>query len=277
VLRDRRVPAERLDTVARHYELFGGVSPLTAITRRQVDGLKGRLDAAGVDVPVYLGMRNWHPLLPDVLRTMAHDGVRRAIGFVCAPHRSYSSCTQYRQNIVDARAEFAGAGLLDVAVTYVGDWHADQRFIDANASHVRTALAEAAQPRRRTTTRPSLHLKSITCERSGTGIAKKTPFTHVRFDVLRDVNTDMRDAANFHYTLSACRKSRRGCCRRPEWMEGLMLQNTNAYKEGFTAAWNRIRDALCKNPGRETEAPLLPFLSVGINSGYFASKIHSPR
>src|SRR4051794_37861725 len=87
----RRVPAERVEAVARHYELFGGVSPLTAITRRQVDGLKARLGAVGVDVPVYLGMRNWHPLLPDVRRTMAQDGVRRAIGFVCAPHRRYSS------------------------------------------------------------------------------------------------------------------------------------------------------------------------------------------
>ena len=76
VLRGRRVPAERVEAVAKHYELFGGVSPLTAITRRQVDGLKARLDAEGVDVPVYLGMRNWHPLLPDALRTMA-----RILGF----------------------------------------------------------------------------------------------------------------------------------------------------------------------------------------------------
>ena len=140
VLRGRRVPAERVEAVARHYELFGGVSPLTAITRRQCDGLKARLGAFGVDVPVYLGMRNWHPLLPDVLRTMAQDGVRRAIGFVCAPHRSYSSCTQYRQNVVDARAEIAAAGFQDVAVTYVDDWHAADRFIDANASHVRAAI-----------------------------------------------------------------------------------------------------------------------------------------
>ena len=148
VLRGRRVPAERVEAVARHYELFGGVSPLTAITRRQVDGLKTRLATEGVDVPVYLGMRNWHPLLPDVLRTMAQDGVRRAIGFLCAPHRSYSSCTQYRQNVVDARAELVGAGLQDVAVTYVGDWHADQRFIDANATHVRTAFDILPSPLR---------------------------------------------------------------------------------------------------------------------------------
>ena len=166
VLRGRRVPAERVEAVARHYELFGGVSPLTAITRRQVDGLKARLDAAGVDVPVYLGMRNWYPLLPDVLRTMAHDGVRRAIGFVCAPHRSYSSCTQYRQNVVDARAEIAGAGLHDVAVTYVGDWHADQRFIDANASHVRAAI-DTLPPRLRQSARLVFTAHSIPATMAG--------------------------------------------------------------------------------------------------------------
>jgi pimeloyl-ACP methyl ester carboxylesterase len=50
--------------------------------------------------------------------------------------------------------------------------------------------------------------------------------------------------------------------RRPEWMEWLILQNTNAYEEGFTAAWDGIRYALWKNRGAETEAPLLPFLDL---------------
>jgi len=68
VLRGRRVPAERVEAVARHYELFGGKSPLTEITRRQADGLRARLSAVGIDLPVYIGMRNWHPLLPDTLR-----------------------------------------------------------------------------------------------------------------------------------------------------------------------------------------------------------------
>jgi len=142
VLRGRRVPAERVEAVARHYELFGGVSPLTAITRRQADGLQARLAAGGVDLPVYLGMRNWHPLLPDVLRTMAQDGVRRAIGFVCAAHRSYSSCTQYRENVAAARASLREQGLADVEVFYVGDWHTAPGFVDANAEHVAGALAK---------------------------------------------------------------------------------------------------------------------------------------
>ncbi|HZL93598.1 MAG TPA: ferrochelatase, partial [Vicinamibacterales bacterium] len=74
VLRGRRVSPERVEEVARHYELFGGVSPITAITRQQAAGLQDRLAAAGHPLPVYVGMRNWHPLLPDTLRDLRTAG-----------------------------------------------------------------------------------------------------------------------------------------------------------------------------------------------------------
>ena len=45
VLRGRRVAPGRIDEVAHHYELFGGVSPLTPLTMRQADGLRERLAA----------------------------------------------------------------------------------------------------------------------------------------------------------------------------------------------------------------------------------------
>jgi protoporphyrin/coproporphyrin ferrochelatase len=140
VLRGRRVSPERVEEVAHHYEHFGGVSPLTAITRRQAEGLRTRLAGRGLNLPVYLGMRNWHPLLPDTLQTMAQDGVKRAIGFVCAAHRSFSSCTQYRQNVFDARSSVVESGRPDVTVTYVGDWHHHDGFIEANAQHVMAAF-----------------------------------------------------------------------------------------------------------------------------------------
>ena len=140
VLRGRRISAERLEEVVGHYEHFGGVSPLTDITMRQARGLESRLSARGLNLPVYVGMRNWHPFLSDTLRSMAADGVHRAIGLVLAAHRSYSSCTQYRQNIQDARAELRAAGLHDVPVIYTGDWHTHQKFVEANARHVRSAI-----------------------------------------------------------------------------------------------------------------------------------------
>lgn len=141
VLRGRRISSERLEEVVKHYEHFGGVSPLTDITMRQARGIEARLLARGFQLPVYVGMRNWTPLLADTLGKMASDGVRRAIGLVLAAHRSYSSCTQYRQNVVDARAEILAAGSRDVSVIYTADWHTHPNFIRANAEHVQQAMA----------------------------------------------------------------------------------------------------------------------------------------
>jgi ferrochelatase len=152
VLRGRRVAPGRLEEVAHHYELFGGVSPITALTLKQADGLRSRLSRVGVPLPVYVGMRNWHPLLRDTLAEMANAGVRRAIGFIAAAHRSYSSCTQYRENVADARAAIAAQGLPDVEVTFTADWHTHPGFIDANVHHIEQARAQLpAQVRDRAT------------------------------------------------------------------------------------------------------------------------------
>jgi ferrochelatase len=140
VLRGRRVSPERVEEVAHHYELFGGVSPITELTRHQAAGLEQRLAAAGHALPVYVGMRNWHPLLPDTLRQMYDAGVRHAIGFIAAAQHSYSSCQQYRENVAAARAELRGDGR-DVSVTFSGSWFDHPLWIAANAAHVREALA----------------------------------------------------------------------------------------------------------------------------------------
>jgi len=139
VLRGRRIPPERLEEVAHHYELFDGVSPITELTRKQAEGLRARLIAAGRPLPVYIGMRNWHPLLPDTLQQMHADGKRRAVGFIAAAHHSYSSCQQYRENVAAAQEALrAGGGHIDV--TFVESWFDHPLFISANAFHVRDAL-----------------------------------------------------------------------------------------------------------------------------------------
>ena len=141
VLRGRRVSPERVEEVAHHYEQFGGVSPITDLTQRQADGLRVRLAAAGRPLPVYVGMRNWHPYLADTLRQMYDDGVRNAIGFIAAPHHSYSSCEQYRENVAAARAELRASRPGDINVTYVESWFDHPQFIETNAQHVEQALA----------------------------------------------------------------------------------------------------------------------------------------
>jgi ferrochelatase len=141
VLRGRRVTPERIEEVAHHYEIFGGVSPLTDLTMHQGRALEGRLRDRGLALPVHVGMRNWHPFLSDVVADLSRQGARRVIGVLAAAQRSYSGCAQYKDNVRDARGTLRARGLPDIAVTYVNDWHEHPGFIEANADHVRDAIA----------------------------------------------------------------------------------------------------------------------------------------
>jgi protoporphyrin/coproporphyrin ferrochelatase len=105
VTRGRNVPRERLMGVARHYEMFGGVSPINQQNRNLIDALTEELRKNGPALPIYWGNRNWDPLLPQTLREMAADGIQNALAFVTSAYSSYSSCRQYGQNIADAQAQ----------------------------------------------------------------------------------------------------------------------------------------------------------------------------
>lgn len=102
-------------------------------------------------------------------------------------------------------------------------------------------------------------------------------------------NTDMPDPAEFAYTFDRLSEVVEGLletigftgpmgifmqdyggpvgnriiARHPDWLAWQVIQNSNAYEEGFTGAWDGIRHALWVDRSPETEAPLLPFLEVG--------------
>ncbi|MDN3355009.1 ferrochelatase [Actinomadura sp. DC4] len=113
VTRGRGVPRARLESVAEHYHLFGGVSPIN----RQCRDLKAAIEADfadhGLDLPVYWGNRNWRPFLADTLRQMKADGVRRAAAFATSAYSGYSCCRQYLEDIDRARAEVGDAPEID--------------------------------------------------------------------------------------------------------------------------------------------------------------------
>jgi hypothetical protein len=44
--------------------------------------------------------------------------------------------------------------------------------------------------------------------------------------------------------------------RHPDWLMWQVIQNSNSYEEGFTAAWDGMRHALWLNRTPETEEPL---------------------
>jgi ferrochelatase len=141
VLRGRRIPPARVEEVAHHYERFGGVSPITAITERQARALEAALRAGGASLGVHVGARNWRPMLADTCRALHRAGARHLLVVIAAAHRSYSSCEQYKQNLWQVQEELAAEGLRPFTLTYAGDWHLATGMLDAVADRIATARA----------------------------------------------------------------------------------------------------------------------------------------
>jgi ferrochelatase len=146
VLRGRNVPRERMLAVAEHYYHFEGRSPINQQTRELIAALEAELKRNGPKLPVYWGNRNWHPLLPETLRKMKQDGIRRAVAFVTSAYSSYSGCRQYREDIARAQADVGpGAPVVDKLRAFFNH----PGFIEATIERVGDALravpAEAMQ------------------------------------------------------------------------------------------------------------------------------------
>jgi len=148
VTRGRGIPAGRLEEVAHHYEQMpGGRSPLTELTFAQARGLEQALAQAGPALPVFVGMRNWHPFLHETLGEMAGKGARRALGIILSPLRTEASWERYMQDVAEARARVARAP----EVGFAPAWFEYPRFVAAVADRTRTALGEIPQDVRAST------------------------------------------------------------------------------------------------------------------------------
>ena len=157
VLRGKPVPRERMLEVAEHYYHFGGVSPINAQNREFIAALRVELNRSKIDLPIYWGNRNWHPMLADTLREMQRDGKRRAIAFITSAYSSYSGCRQYRENVQVARDE-VGADAPEIDKLRV--FYNHPGFVSANVDRIRTAL-EQLPPDQRATARVAFTAHSI--------------------------------------------------------------------------------------------------------------------
>jgi ferrochelatase len=137
VLRGRNIPRERMLTVAEHYYHFEGKSPINQQTRELIAALEAELENHGPKLPIYWGNRNWHPLLPETLRKMQQDGIRRALAFVTSAYSSYSACRQYREDIARAQSE-VGAGAPEV--DKLRSFFNHPAYVEATVERVRYAL-----------------------------------------------------------------------------------------------------------------------------------------
>jgi ferrochelatase len=120
----RDVSPQVIEEVKHRYALIGH-SPMNEITVRQ-----GELLARELKMPVYVGMRNWRPLISDVVKKMAANDVTRAVAICLAPQNSRTSVGLYRKAIVgDTGPPFA--------LDFVESWHDHPLLIQAFAENLR--------------------------------------------------------------------------------------------------------------------------------------------
>ena len=132
--------AERVKEVASHYVALGGFSPFNELTFKQADALEAGLKDRGMDVPVYVGMRNWTPYLHEVIENMVKKGHLNILGIVMSAYQSKSSWERYQSDVESA------IEILDSeppTVSYLDSpWHNKPGFINAIADRVRTACKD---------------------------------------------------------------------------------------------------------------------------------------
>ena len=85
--------------------------------------LQGQMLAEALGEPVYVGMRNWHPYIADVIRQMKADGITDATVLCLAPQNSRTSTGLYRRALDAALAEtYNGFGETPFTYRFIAGW-----------------------------------------------------------------------------------------------------------------------------------------------------------
>ena len=140
----RGIPDERLEEVGRHYQEFGGRSPINDQNRALIAALRAELDRREVDTPVVWGNRNFTPFTADALREAGARGMRRLVTVVTSAYSSYSSCRQYREDLAAALEEVREEGV-EVTVDKIRPYFNHPGFARANARLVTEAVRTATR------------------------------------------------------------------------------------------------------------------------------------
>lgn len=120
----RPMPESVIAEISHRYSRIGR-SPLTRLTQEQ-----GRLLEVELDVPVYVGMRNWRPYIKDIVEQMIADGVTSTVVICLAPQNSRTSVGLYK------RAVEAAAGDR-LRIDFVENWADDLLLAEAFAERLR--------------------------------------------------------------------------------------------------------------------------------------------
>jgi len=106
----RTLPPTVVEEIRHRYSLIG-FSPLACWTRLQAHQLSQTLN-----MPVFVGMRNWKPFISDAVRAIAADGYERVIAICLAPQNSRTSVGLYRSAV-------SADGDPPFEMDFVEEWH----------------------------------------------------------------------------------------------------------------------------------------------------------
>lgn len=139
VTKGAHIPEARLREVESHYEKIGGFSPYHQYTLQLVQKLGVRLHELKINLPLLLGMKNWHPFLKDTLIEIDKMKLEKGIGIILAPHRSEASFDKYVRAVEEAKKS---AGAEHIQYEYLKPWYDHPLFIEAQADQARKVVQE---------------------------------------------------------------------------------------------------------------------------------------
>ena len=138
----RQLPLEVVQELQHRYGEIGlkefpgeEAPPLTKWTLVQGFLLEQALNSSGPNTKVYVGMRNWHPYIADVVEQMRADGVKRFKAVCLAPQNSRTSVGLYRKAVA--------AAATGMEMEFVAGWAENPTLAHAFADRLWPAWAEA--------------------------------------------------------------------------------------------------------------------------------------
>ncbi len=126
----RPLPPTVVEEIRHRYSLIG-FSPLPCWTLLQADQLSQSLQ-----VPVFVGMRNWKPFIGDAVKAIASAGYERVIAVCLAPQNSRTSVGLYRSAVV-------GESKVPFNLDFVEEWHDQPLLARAFAEKLRLGWEKA--------------------------------------------------------------------------------------------------------------------------------------
>jgi ferrochelatase len=126
----RELPSSVIEEIRHRYSLIG-FSPLACWTRLQGDQLSRLLQ-----MPVFVGMRNWKPFIGDSVKAIIDGGYENVVVICLAPQNSRTSVGLYRRAVI-------GEGGLPFEMTFVEQWHDHPLLVKAFAEKFRDGWTKA--------------------------------------------------------------------------------------------------------------------------------------